>query len=259
MLMLYVIGVCLAIVAARLFRRFLFKGEDVPFVMELPPYRMPTGKSILIHMWEKAKQYLHKMGGIILVASILIWFLGYFPRETANTPHFQEQITALQQQTDSPEKEIALAQLLQQQRIDHQQNSYIGQVGQAIEPILRPLGFNWKIGVSLMSGMAAKEIVVSTLSVLYTGSEEDDGQALGDRLREDKDTQGNPLFTPLVALSLMIFVLIYFPCIATVTAIVNESGSWRWGFFVILYTCVLAWIASFIVYQTGHFFIGVLS
>ena len=259
MLLMYVIGVCLAVIAARLFRRFLFKGEDVPFVMELPPYRMPTGKSILIHMWEKAKQYLHKMGGIILVASILIWFLGYFPRQTPNSERFEREIATWEQAADSPEKTEALERLSLEQHIDHQQNSYIGQIGQAVEPLLSPLGFNWKISVSLLSGMAAKEVVVSTLSVLYTGSADEDGQALGDRLIADQDAAGNHLFTPLIALSLMIFVLIYFPCVATITAIINEAGSWRWGLFVIVYTCLLAWVASFIVYQTGSFLVGLIS
>ena len=255
MLLLYATGICMAVVMARLFRRFLFNGEDVPFVMELPPYRMPTGKSILLHMWEKAKQYLRKMGGIILVGSILIWFLGYFPRETANTARFEQQTAALQSLPDSPSKSEKLAQIAQQQRIDHQQHSYIGQIGQAIEPIVKPLGFNWKISVSLLSGMAAKEIVVSTLSVLYTGDETDE-QTLGERLQADTDAEGHSLFSPLVALSLMIFVLLYFPCVATVSAIVNESGSWRWGLFVVVYTCSLAWVCSFIVYQTGRLFVG---
>jgi ferrous iron transport protein B len=212
---------------ARLFKRFLFNEEDVPFVMELPPYRMPTLKSILIHMWEKAKQYLKKMGGVILCASIIIWFLGYFPLHTNDN--------------DASE---------------HQQHSYIGRLGQTIQPVLQPLGFDWKISVSLLSGMAAKEVVVSTLGVLYTGDEgagqeDKETQKLRERLKQDTYPDGTPVFTPLVALSLMLFVLIYFPCIATIVAISKESGSWKWGLFVVIYTCLLAWIVSFIVYQTG--------
>ncbi len=242
LLTLYGSGILLAVVMARLFKRFLFNSEDVPFVMELPPYRMPTARSILIHMWEKAKQYLHKMGGIILVASIIIWFLGYFPRHEA------------------PEtaKTEATAEMKRQENIEHQKNSYIGKIGQAIEPVLRPLGFDWKMSVSLLSGMAAKEIVVSTLSVLYTG-EEEDNMVLSERIRQDTDEAGNPVFTPLVALSLMLFVLIYFPCIATVSAIINESGSWKWGLFVIAYTCILAWTVSFVVYQTGSIIINLTN
>ncbi|RHJ95230.1 ferrous iron transport protein B [Parabacteroides bouchesdurhonensis] len=259
LLSLYVTGILLAVVMARLFKRFLFNEEDVPFVMELPPYRMPTGKSIMIHMWEKAKQYLHKMGGVILVASIIIWFLGYFPRHTEETNVFDQQIADIENtELNSKEKEETIAEIERLKAIDHQQNSYIGHIGRAIQPILQPLGFDWKMSVSLLTGMAAKEVVVSTLSVLYTG-DADDSQILSERLKQDRNAEGQLVFTPLVALSLMLFVLIYFPCIATVSAIVNESGSWKWGIFVIVYTCVLAWIVSFIVYQTGNFFIGLFN
>ena len=257
LLALYVSGILLAVIMARLFKRFLFNEEDVPFVMELPPYRMPTGKSIMIHMWEKAKQYLHKMGGIILVASIIIWFLGYFPRHSESGDQFDRQIAEIENtELDSQEKTDTIEELERLKAIDHQQNSYIGRIGQTIQPILAPLGFDWKMSVSLLTGMAAKEVVVSTLSVLYTGNADDDSQALSERLKQDRNAEGNLVFTPLIAISLMLFVLIYFPCIATISAIVNESGSWKWGIFVIIYTCVLAWIVSFIVYQTGNFFVG---
>ena len=248
LLSLYVCGILLAVVMARLFKRFLFKEEDVPFVMELPPYRMPTAKSIMIHMWEKAKQYLHKMGGVILVASIIIWFLGYFPRHSEMGDAFDKQIAEVENaELDSKEKTETIAELERLKNMEHQKNSYIGTIGQTIQPVLHPLGFDWKMSVSLLTGMAAKEVVVSTLSVLYTGDEED-SQVLSERIKQDLDKEGNPVFTPLIALSLMLFVLIYFPCIATISAIVNESGSWKWGIFVIVYTCVLAWIVSFVVY-----------
>ena len=241
MLILYTTGILLAVLMARLFKRFLFNKEDVPFVMELPPYRMPTGKSILIHMWEKAKQYLHKMGGVILIASIIIWFLGYFPRNTEKSKSFDRQITQVEQsdKTDD-EKATEIAHLEHQKAIEHQQDSYIGQIGQAIQPILSPLGFDWKMSVSLMTGMA-------------------DEQALTEQLRQDRNADGEPVFTPLVALSFMLFVLIYFPCIATVSAIVNESGSWKWGLFVIGYTCLLAWIVSCLVFQVGQLFIQLIN
>ena len=226
LLCIYTFGILLSVLMARLFKRFLFNQEEVPFVMELPPYRMPTGRSILIHMWERSKQYLQKMGGIILIASVIIWFLGYFPRgsETSTT-------------------------------LEQQQNSYIGQIGQAIEPVMAPLGFDWKISISLLSGMAAKEIIVSTLSVLYTGNEEEDGQALSARLQQDLYPDGSPVFTPLVALCLMLFTLIYFPCVATISAIVQESHSWKWGLFTVVYTCLVAWITTFLCYQIGHLFV----
>lgn len=259
MLILYASGILLAVLMARLFKRFLFKDEDVPFVMELPPYRMPTGKSIMIHMWEKAKQYLHKMGGVILIASIIIWFLGYFPRHSENGDVFEKQIAEVEQSDTNPEdKAETIAELERLKSMDHQQKSYIGRIGQAIQPILHPLGFDWKMSVSLLTGMAAKEVVVSTLSVLYTG-ESDDSQVLTERLKQDKNAEGELVFTPLVALSFMLFVLIYFPCIATISAIVHESGSWKWGIFVIVYTCVLAWFVSCVVYQTGHFFMNLFN
>ncbi len=259
MLILYTTGILLAVLMARLFKRFLFNKEDVPFVMELPPYRMPTGKSILIHMWEKAKQYLHKMGGVILIASIIIWFLGYFPRNTEKSRFFDQQIAQVEQSDKSEDEKVTeIATLEYQKAIEHQQDSYIGQIGQAIQPILGPLGFDWKMSVSLMTGMAAKEVVVSTLSILYTG-ESDDEQALTEQLKQDRNADGDLVFTPLVALSFMLFVLIYFPCIATISAIVNESGSWKWGIFVIVYTCILAWIVSCLVFQIGQLFTQLIN
>lgn len=260
LLLMYSSGILLAVIVAKLFKRFLFSKEDVPFVMELPPYRMPTSKSILIHMWEKAKQYLHKMGGIILIASILIWFLGYFPRETEQGKVYESQIEHVNSSNTLSEKEKTetVTELNRLKNMEHQQNSYIGRIGQAIQPALAPLGFDWKISVSLLSGMAAKEVVVSTLSVLYTGDSED-SQTLPERLQADKDKEGNPVFTPLVALSMMLFVLIYFPCVATVIAIVNESKSWKWGAFVIAYTCTLAWVVSFTVYQLGSILLNLIN
>lgn len=259
LLSLYVTGILLAVIMARIFKRTLFKEEEVPFVMELPPYRMPTGKSILIHMWEKARQYLHKMGGVILVASIIIWFLGYFPRHTEKGDIYDKQIAEIEQsETYSETKNETLTELQHLKKIEHQQNSYIGRIGQTVQPVLAPLGFDWKMSVSLLTGMAAKEVVVSTLSVLYTG-EADDSQALSERLKQDRNAEGQLVFTPLIALSLMLFVLIYFPCIATISAIVHEAGSWKWGIFVIVYTCVLAWIVSFIVFQTGSLLINLFN
>jgi len=254
LLSLYVTGILLAVIMARLFKRFLFKKEDVPFVMELPPYRMPTLKSILIHMWEKARQYLRKMGGVILVASIIIWFLGYFPRYSEGMQVYDEQISVVEESNmNDQEKEETIAELERLQAMDHQEHSYIGRIGHTVQPVLAPLGFDWKMSVSLLTGMAAKEVVVSTLSVLYTG-ESEESQALSERLIEDRDAEGNLVFTPLIALTLMLFVLIYFPCVATITAISKESGSWKWGLFTVLYSCVLAWIVCFIVYQVGSLF-----
>lgn len=215
LLIIYSTGILLAVLMARLFSRFLVRGKDVPFVMELPPYRMPTTRSIIRHTWEKGKQYIKKMGGIILVASIIIWFLGYYPN------HNNFETAAVQQE-----------------------NSYIGQIGKMIEPAIRPLGFDWKLGIGLISGAGAKELVASTLCVLYANN--DDPEATD--FAQHVVSAG---VTPLAAFCYMLFVLIYFPCIATLAAIKQESGSWKWALFSAVYTVVLAWIVSFCVYQIG--------
>lgn len=227
---IYLLGIALAVIFARVFKKFFFKREDLPFVMELPPYRVPTIKSVLIHMWEKGYQYLRKMGTIILLASVIVWFMGYFPRNEAYTAN------------PTPENHKV-----------QQENSYIGQLGHFVEPVLQPLGFDWKIGVSIVSGVAAKEIVVSTLSVLYTGSEDDAG--LPSRMKAATYSDGSPVFNMAVALSLMVFVLIYFPCIATIIAIKHETGGWKWALFEVVFTLVLAWITAFLVYRTALLFL----
>ena len=216
LLCIYTAGILLAVIMARIFSKFLVKGEDSPFVMELPPYRMPTSKSIMRHTWEKGAQYLKKMGGIIMIASIIIWFLGYYPQHDAY-------------------ESVA----------EQQENSYIGQIGKAIEPVIKPLGFDWKLGIGLISGVGAKELVVSTLGVLYTNEGDVENVNLSNRI---------PI-TPLVALAYMLFVLIYFPCIATFAAIKQESGSWKWAIFTAGYTTGLAWLVAFTVFQIGSIII----
>ena len=198
MISLYVVGIVLSVIIARVLSTWVIKGEDTPFVMELPPYRFPTAKAIFRHTWEKGKQYLKKMGGVILVASIIVWALGYFGT-------------------------MGVAPSLEE--------SFIGLLGKSIEPLFTPQGFDWRLDVSLIAGVGAKEIVASTIGVLYT----DDFN-----------------FTPLTAYAFLLFVLIYFPCIATVVAIKNESGSWRWAFFAACYTTLLAWVVSALVYQIGN-------
>ena len=215
LLCIYATGILLAVLMARLFSRFLVKGDDTPFVMELPPYRIPTAKAIFRHTWEKGAQYLKKMGGIIMIASIIIWFLGYYPRGNYET--------------------IA----------EQQEHSYIGQIGKAIEPAIEPLGFDWKLGIGLLSGVGAKELVVSTLGVLYTNEEDIESVNLSDRI---------PI-TSTIALGYMLFVLIYFPCVATLTAIKQESGSWKWAFFTAFYTTALAWAVAWIVNIVGKLFV----
>lgn len=253
---LYFTGILLAVISAKLFKRFLFSKEDTPFVMELPPYRIPTIKAVSMHMWSKSQQYLQKMGGVILVASIIIWFLGYFPQDKQRDAEFDSKIENIEslysnKLIEEPQKEEMIKDVEYQRNTIHQENSYIGKVGHAIEPLMRPLGFDWKISVSLLSGMAAKEVVVSTLGVLYTG-DPDNQESLETRLLSEKTTDGDSAFTPLVVVSLLLFVLIYFPCVATIAAIKEESGSWKWGLFSIIYTTLLAWLVSFFVYQIGN-------
>ena len=201
MVSLYAVGIVMSVIVARILSRWVIKGEDVPFVMELPPYRFPTAKAIFRHTWEKGKQYLKKMGGVILVASIIVWALGYFGT-------------------------MGVAPSLE--------DSFIGMLGKLMEPLFTPQGFDWRLDISLLTGVGAKEIVASTIGVLY-------GDAYS--------------FTPLVAYAFLIFVLLYFPCIATIVAIKNESGSWRWACFAALYTTGLAWIVSAAVYQIGSCFL----
>jgi len=209
MLSLYMVGIAMSVVMSKLFSAFVVKGQDTPFVMELPPYRWPTSKAIARHTWEKGKEYLKKMGGVILVASIIVWALGYFPHN--------DELTEQQQQ----------------------EQSYIGKMGKAVEPIFTPQGFNWKLDVSLLAGVGAKEIVASTIGVLY-------GQDVN--LQEAMEKDG---ITPLAAYSYLLFVLLYFPCIATIVAIKHETSSWRWASFAAGYTTLVAWIISALVYQIG--------
>ena len=245
MLSLYVIGVLMAIVMSRLFSAFVVKGEDTPFVMELPPYRFPTWKAIGRHTWEKGKQYLKKMGGIILVASIIVWALGYFP-------HTDDPSVSNQQQ---------------------QEQSYIGRVGRAVEPVFRPMGFNWKLDVGLLAGVGAKEIVASTMGVLYSNDDsfKDDSNfssesgkyvKLHELITQDvaqlhgiSYEKAQPIAT-LTAFCFLLFVLLYFPCIATIAAIKGETGSWGWALFAAGYTTALAWVVSAVVFQVGCLFIG---
>ena len=206
---LYVLGIVVAVDTSKLMRRFLFKVDETPL------------------------QYLRKMGGVILVASVIIWFLSYFPRPA-----------------ESYERELT-----PHEQMEQQSNSYLGKIGQALTPLVEPLGFNWKVTTSLLSGTAAKELVVSTLGVLYSENDSDETLTLSQRISQPNPATGTPDFTPLVALTFMVFVLLYIPCIASVVAVIKESGSWKWGAFTVIYNTCVAWIVAFIVYQIGSLFI----
>ena len=236
---LYALGIALAVLAAKIMSRF-FKEDDLPFVMELPPYRIPTGRSIFRHTWEKGRQYLQKMSGIILICSLVIWSLGYFPRpEDGMSPREQ------------------------------QEQSFIGQIGKSIEPVLEPLGFDWRMGVGIVSGVGAKELVVSTLGVMYAdeevsecapeGESPEDGAHESDAAQISSETKLQKALqksvTPAGALAYMVFILLYFPCIATFIAIKNESGSWKWAIITAVYTIVLAWVAAFATFKIASLFL----
>lgn len=268
----YLFGIAMAVIMALFFKRFLFKGEDTPFVMELPPYRMPTMRSTTKHMWAKGSQYLKKMGGVILLASVVLWALGYFPRKINNTELLGQQ-TSIEQSIEIANRaqsgegsktieqlEFDLKEIERQIEIERLEDSYIGRLGKAIEPVIRPLGFDWKMGVSLITGVAAKEVVVSTMGVLYHANDEQEQHSLVQRIRDDKfdsgKKTGQSVFTPITAMAFIIFTLIYFPCIAVIAAVKRESGSIKWALFMMGYTTALAWVLSFIVYNIGTLIFG---
>ena len=219
---MYALGIFVAIVAAKVFSHF-FKDDDLPFVMELPPYRVPTAKSIFRHTWEKGKQYLQKMSGIILICSMVIWFLGYFPNHN---------------NYDTPQQQ--------------QEHSFIGYAGKAMEPALKPLGFDWKMGVGIVAGVGAKELVVSTLGVMYADDEPVATESI-DETRLQRALIKS--VTPAGALAYMVFILLYFPCIATFIAIKNETGGWKWALLTAVYTIILAWLMAFATFHIASLFI----
>lgn len=220
---LYLLGILVAVITAKLLRRTMFPKDETPFVMELPPYRFPTLKASLAHTWGKGKEYLKKMGGIILFASIIVWALNYFPRPSDANP-------------------------------EERSDSYLEMAGKAVNPVMEPVGFHWRASVAALAGIPAKEIVVSTLGVLYTDDETAGESRLRERLTAASPETGRPDFTAAGALSFMVFILLYCPCIATVTAIVRETHSWKYGLFSVLYNTAVAWLAAFIVYRIALLF-----
>ena len=225
---IYIFGGVMAVFTARVLRRFMFGADETPFVMELPPYRVPTLQATFRHMWERSEQYLRKIAGLILVAAVVIWFLSYYPRPTHEV------------QPTMTEQEVMMA---------HSENSYLGRIGKVCEPAMKPLGLDWRASVALVSGAAAKEIVVSTLGVLYS-VEDADGN--GATLSQHLIRSGN--YSQASALAMMIFVLLYFPCIATIAAIAHEAGGWRWALFSVVYNTLLAWVVAWGAYQIGVLF-----
>jgi ferrous iron transport protein B len=255
---IYFLGIILSIITGRLFRSTLLKGEDAPFVMELPPYRVPMLKSLLIHMWDRSKIFLKKMGKVILIGSIIIWALSVFPKNISYTVDYDSKINELTASYEAEleaadqilnphialEKDAALLAVQKARQAEHAEKSFIGRIGKIAAPLFAPLGIDWRGGVALLTGFVAKEIVVSTLGVLHAVGDEDTSEALAKALRSTG-------MTPLSALSMMVFVLLYLPCLASIAAIRRETGSYKWMSFSIAYSTTVAWIMAFIVYQGG--------
>ena len=223
---LYLLGIAVAIVTARLLRLTKFKKDETPFVMELPPYRMPTLQATIRHMWDKCALYLKKIGSVILLSTIAIWFLSYYPRPAESKGENTQNI------------EFAVADASE----SINSNSFIGMIGHAIEPVMEPLGLNWRSSIAILTSIPAKELVVSTLGVLYSNST-DEG------IEQDIKASGD--FTPRSAMAFMVFILLFFPCIATVASIAEETKSRWWATFSIVYNTAVAWALAFLAYTIG--------
>jgi ferrous iron transport protein B len=250
--LLYFLGIILAILSALLLKRVFFKSQEVPFVMELPPYRVPTARSVLKHVVFRTELYLKKIGGIILLASIIVWILSNFPRTVTYSRNYSGELEQIgKSQLTEKEKEESINRIIVEQKGEKQSLSFMGIIGRSIEPVMKPLGFDWRLSVSILSGLAAKEVVVSTLGVIFQAEGKSGKTSLVEKIQDQKDPSGRSLFTPLIAFSFMLFILTYFPCIGVVAAIKRESGNWRWPVFIVFYTTGIAWLLSFIVYQAG--------
>jgi len=242
---IYLTGILLAAISALLLKKFIIKGDDIPFVMELPPYRIPVMRNTLRHMWNQSYEYLKRIGGVILLASIIVWGLNYYPQNSRLLTEIKYKDT---HSLSDDGKEIT-----------GNPSSYLERFGRIIEPVMQPLGFDWKMSVSVLAGIPGKEIVVSTMAVLYQS--EDNAKEyipLNEKLKAEKyetgKKRGTNVYNPVVALSFLLFILVYFPCVAVVAVVAKESGSFRWAAFLVLYTTILAWLLSFLFYQTASFF-----
>jgi len=272
--LVYAIGIFFAIFFAVLFKKTIFKSEEAPFVMELPPYRLPTLRTTLRHMWNKGSQYVKKMGGVILIASLVIWALGYFPTNSDIVSKYNNKISKTESMYESQFRDLIpdsdeyskinsrkmseINQLNYEKTRLLQEESFIGIIGKYFEPVMRPLGFDWKMSISLLAGVAAKEVVVSTMGVLYQaeGGPDSNTETLQNKLQsttyKEGDKAGSPVFTPITAFAYLMFILLYFPCVAVVAAVKKESGNWKWALFMVTYTTAVAWVVAFLVNQLGN-------
>nr|WP_321486735.1 ferrous iron transport protein B [uncultured Draconibacterium sp.] len=257
---IYAVGILFAFITAQILNKTVFKNKETPFVMELPTYRLPTFRNVVYHMWDKTQHYLKKIGTIILLGVIIVWALEYFPRRTENTAGFEKQIEQITS-SEMPEiqKEDRVAEVNHAMESDRLINSYLGRTGKLIQPIMNPLGFDWKMSIAVVAGLPAKEIVVSTMGVLYQSQDGETTINLQQKLQNEVHQlgkhKGQAVFTTPAALAFIIFILLYFPCIGVVASIKNESGSWKWAAFSVFYTTALAWVAAFATYNIGMLFI----
>jgi ferrous iron transport protein B len=250
--LLYVLGAIFAILSALFLRKVFFKTAEIPFVMELPPYRIPTLRSVIKHVFFRTGLYFKKIGGIILIASVIVWVLSTFPRSVELSKDYTSESLKIQNsQLADSDKDHAIRQLKLEESTEMQSKSFMGMIGKGIEPVMKPLGFDWRLSVAILSGIAAKEVVVSTLGVLFQTDNEAGHPTLVEKIQTQKNASGKPLFNPVMAFSFMLFILTYFPCIGVVAAIRRESGSWKWAAFVVVYTTLIAWLVSFSFYQIG--------
>jgi ferrous iron transport protein B len=265
---LYFLGALFAILTALILRKVVFRKEEIPFVMELPTYRVPTVRSFSRHIWFRTGLYLKKIGGVILLASIIVWFLTNFPKNITYSRDYNSRIATLDSEIiglknqgqnirDNPREKIIsgknqeISRLYEAKKSEEQGASFMGMIGHFIEPVMKPLGFDWQLSVSIISGLAAKEVVVSTMGILFQSGEKAGKSSLVEKIQYQKNSFGQKAFTPLIAFSFMLFILTYFPCVGVVAAIRRESGSWKWAAFVVIYTTSVAWLISFAVYQVG--------
>lgn len=257
---IYAFGIVLAFITAQIFNRLLFRNKETPFVMELPTYRMPTLKNILFHMWDKTRHYVRKIATVILIGVVIIWALEYFPRSTEKTEEYQARIEWIEQQPISEDEKAEQVEVVEMEmESDRLINSYIGRLGKIMEPVMIPLGFDWKMSIALLAGLPAKEIIISTMGVLYQSDVDESTVNLQHKLQNEVHERGKykgkKVFNTASAMAFLVFILIYFPCIGVVATIKNESGSWKWGIFSVVYTTSLAWIMAFITYNLFSFFI----
>ena len=255
--LLYILGGLFAILSALFLKRVFFKSAEIPFVMELPPYRVPTIRSIFKHVSFRTSLYFKKIGGVILIASIIVWVLSNFPRSIAYTKDYKGEISIIEKSgLTTDKKEESVSRLMLEQKSEQHTKSFMGIIGRSIEPVMKPLGFDWHLSVSILSGLAAKEVVVSTLGVIFQAGDNSGRNSLVEKIQSQKDSSGRTVFTPLIAFSFMLFILTYFPCVGVVAAIKRESGSWKWAAFTVFYTTGIAWLLSFTVFQIGKMLIG---